>query len=87
MVSCSHTCRRGFKRIFSLVCVKVRACLVSRATRRAEKRSVSRRSAFGSPRAACGNAGVGMADDGPWPLPPYAYASFILRGGCPRHDS
>ncbi|WP_084222655.1 hypothetical protein [Thioalkalivibrio paradoxus] len=67
--------------------MKVTACLVSLATRRAEKRSVIRHTAFGWPRTACGNPGVGMADDGLRPLPPYAYASFILRGGRVRHES
>ncbi|WP_083499306.1 hypothetical protein [Thioalkalivibrio nitratireducens] len=66
------------------VSVKVTACLVSRATRRAEKRSVIRRSAFAPPRR-LRRPGRRMADDGLRPLPPYA--SFIIGGGCPHHDS
>ncbi|WP_084222634.1 hypothetical protein [Thioalkalivibrio paradoxus] len=65
--------------------MKVTACLVSRATRRAEKRSVIRRTAFGAPLRARGNPGVGMADDGLRPFPPYA--SFIIRGGHIGHGS
>nr|WP_084222631.1 hypothetical protein [Thioalkalivibrio paradoxus] len=70
--------------------MKTTACLVSRATRRAEKRSVIRHTAFGSPRTACGNPGVGMADDGLRPLPymvssPFARLQFGMAGtGCCR---
>ncbi|WP_084222723.1 hypothetical protein [Thioalkalivibrio paradoxus] len=60
--------------------VKVTACLVSRATRRAEKRSVIRRTAFAVPRRPR-QSGRQLADDGLRPLPPYAYASFIIGGG------
>ncbi|WP_332254638.1 hypothetical protein [Thioalkalivibrio paradoxus] len=62
--------------------VKVTACLVPRATRRAEKRSVIRRSAFAPPRR-LRQPRRRMADDGLRPFPPYAYASFILMGWLP----
>ncbi|WP_084222622.1 hypothetical protein [Thioalkalivibrio paradoxus] len=64
--------------------MKVTACLVSRATRRAEERSVIRRSAFAPPRC-LRQPRRRMADDGLRPFPPYA--SFILRGGRVRHES
>ncbi|WP_084222675.1 hypothetical protein [Thioalkalivibrio paradoxus] len=60
--------------------MKVTACLVSRATRRAEKRSVIRHSAFAVPRRPR-QSGRRMADDGLRPLPPYA--SFIIGGASP----
>ncbi|WP_006746100.1 hypothetical protein [Thioalkalivibrio paradoxus] len=64
--------------------VKVTACLVSRATRRAEERSVIRRTAFAVPRRPR-QSGRQLADDGLRPFPPYA--SFII-GGAPRgHES
>ncbi|WP_084222659.1 hypothetical protein [Thioalkalivibrio paradoxus] len=53
--------------------MKVTACLVSRATRRAEKRSVIRRTAFAPPRR-LRQPGRRMADDGLRPFPPYAWA-------------
>ncbi|AGA34572.1 hypothetical protein TVNIR_2935 [Thioalkalivibrio nitratireducens DSM 14787] len=49
----------------------------------AEQR-VIRHLAFALP-GGCGDPGVGVADDGLRPLPPYA--SFIIGGGCPRHGS
>ncbi|WP_084222590.1 hypothetical protein [Thioalkalivibrio paradoxus] len=64
--------------------MKVTACLVSRATRRAEKRGVIRRTAFAVPRHPQ-HPGRRMADDGLRPFPPYA--SFIIGGGCPRHEN
>ncbi|WP_006748346.1 hypothetical protein [Thioalkalivibrio paradoxus] len=66
------------------VSVKVTACLVSRATRRAEKRSVIRRTAFAVPRRPR-QSGRRMADDGLRPFPPYA--SFIIGGGHTGHGS
>ncbi|WP_084222601.1 hypothetical protein [Thioalkalivibrio paradoxus] len=60
------------------VSVEVTACLVSRATRRAEERSVIRRSAFAPPRR-LRQPRRRMADDGLRPFPPYA--SFIIGGG------
>ncbi|WP_084222644.1 hypothetical protein [Thioalkalivibrio paradoxus] len=53
-------------------------------TCRAEKRSVIRRSAFAPPRR-LRQPGRRMADDGLRPFPPYD--SFIIGGGCPRHES
>ncbi|AHE97194.1 hypothetical protein [Thioalkalivibrio paradoxus] len=64
--------------------MKVTACLVSRATRRAEERSVIRRTAFAVPRC-LRQPRRQLADDGLRPFPPYA--SFIIGGGCPHHDS
>ncbi|WP_084222667.1 hypothetical protein [Thioalkalivibrio paradoxus] len=64
--------------------VKVTACLVSRATRRAEKRSVIRRTAFAVPRRPR-QSGRQLADDGLRPFPPYA--SFIIGGGRIGHES
>nr|WP_232222261.1 hypothetical protein [Thioalkalivibrio paradoxus] len=64
--------------------MKVTAGLVSRATRRAEKRSVIRRTAFAGPRRPR-QSGRRMADDGLRPLPPYA--SFIIGGGQIGHGS
>ncbi|WP_083499336.1 hypothetical protein [Thioalkalivibrio nitratireducens] len=66
------------------VSVKVTACLVSRATRRAEERSVIRRSAFAPPRRPR-QPRRRMADDGLRPFPPYA--SFITGGGHIGHGS
>ncbi|WP_084222584.1 hypothetical protein [Thioalkalivibrio paradoxus] len=65
--------------------MKVTACLVSRATRRAEKRSVIRRSAF-APAWRLRQPRRQLADDGLRPFPPYACASFII-GGAAGHDS
>ncbi|WP_083499488.1 hypothetical protein [Thioalkalivibrio nitratireducens] len=67
-----------------MISVKVTACLVSLATRRAEERSVIRHMAFAVPRRPQ-HPQRRLADDGLRPLPPYA--SFIIGGGCPRHDS
>ncbi|WP_084222669.1 hypothetical protein [Thioalkalivibrio paradoxus] len=66
------------------VSVKVTACLVFRATRRAEKRSVIRRSAF-APAWRLRQPRRQLADDGLRPFPPYA--SFIIGGGHIGHDS
>ncbi|WP_084222663.1 hypothetical protein [Thioalkalivibrio paradoxus] len=66
------------------VSVKVTAGLVSRATRRAEKRSVIRRTAFAPPWR-LRRPRRRMADDGLRPLPPYA--SFIIGGGQIGHGS
>ncbi|WP_006746478.1 hypothetical protein [Thioalkalivibrio paradoxus] len=63
------------------LCVKVTACLVPRATRRAEERSVIRRSAFAPPRR-LRQPRRRLADDGLRPLPPYA--CFMVGVGRPR---
>ncbi|WP_084222600.1 hypothetical protein [Thioalkalivibrio paradoxus] len=60
--------------------MKVTACLVSRAIRRAEKRSVIRRTAFAVPRRPRQSERQ-LADDGLRPFPPYA--SFIIGGASP----
>ncbi|WP_237251625.1 hypothetical protein [Thioalkalivibrio nitratireducens] len=64
--------------------MKVTACLGSRATRRAEKRSVIRHTAFAVPRRPR-QSGHQLADDGLRPFPPYA--SFIIGGGHIGHGS
>ncbi|WP_237251729.1 hypothetical protein [Thioalkalivibrio nitratireducens] len=64
--------------------MKVTACLVSRATRRAEKRSVIRHTAFAPPRR-LRQSGRPLADDGLRPFPPYA--SFIIGGGHTGYGS
>ncbi|WP_006747987.1 hypothetical protein [Thioalkalivibrio paradoxus] len=61
------------------VSVKVTACLVSLATRRAEERSVIRHRAPAVPRRRR-HPGRWMADDGLRPFPPYASAGACLGG-------